>query len=88
MSDAPRVVAIVGANLAGGTAAWRLREEGYDDRIALIGEEALPPYERPSLSKEYLRGQEDEIHSLRPAEWWDEASIETHFGVRAESLDT
>lgn len=88
MSEVPRVVAIVGANLAGGTAAWCLREEGYDGRIVLIGEEALPPYERPSLSKEYLRGQEDELHFIRPLEWWDEGRIETHFGVRAQSLDT
>ena len=88
MSEVPAVVAIVGANLAGGTAAWRLREEGYDGRIVLIGEEALPPYERPSLSKEYLRGQENELHFIRPPEWWDDGRIETHFGVRAESLDT
>ena len=89
MSEVPRVVAIVGANLAGGTAAWRLLEEGYDGRIVLIGEEALPPYERPSLSKEYLRGQEDELHFLRPPEWWEaEGRIETHLGVRAKALDS
>ena len=88
MSEVPKVVAIVGANLAGGTVAWRLREEGYDGRIVLIGEETLPPYERPSLSKEYLRGQEDELHFMRPPEWWDEGRIETYFGTRAESLDT
>lgn len=89
MSEVPRVVAIVGANLAGGTAAWRLREEGYDGRIVLIGKEALPPYERPSLSKEYLRGEEDEIHFLRPPEWWEsEGRIELHLGVRASSLHT
>jgi 3-phenylpropionate/trans-cinnamate dioxygenase ferredoxin reductase subunit len=88
VSEVPRVVAIVGANLGGGTVAWRLREEGYDGRIVLIGEETLPPYERPSLSKEYLRGQEDELHFMRPPEWWDEGRIETHFGIQAESLDT
>jgi 3-phenylpropionate/trans-cinnamate dioxygenase ferredoxin reductase component len=89
VSEVPRVVAIVGANLAGGTAAWRLREEGYDGRIVLIGQEALPPYERPSLSKEYLRGEEDEIHFLRPPEWWEsEGRIELHLGVRASSLHT
>jgi 3-phenylpropionate/trans-cinnamate dioxygenase ferredoxin reductase subunit len=88
VSEVPKVVAIVGANLAGGTVAWRLREEGYDGRIVLIGQETLPPYERPSLSKEYLRGQEAELHFMRPPEWWDEGRIETYFGTRAESLDT
>ena len=47
---------IVGANLAGGRAAFALRKEGFDGRIVLIGAEPDPPYERPPLSKEYLRG--------------------------------
>ena len=48
---------IVGASLAGGTAAATLREEGFDGRVVLIGEESAAPYERPPLSKEYLRGE-------------------------------
>jgi 3-phenylpropionate/trans-cinnamate dioxygenase ferredoxin reductase component len=44
---------IVGAGLAGGNAAATLREEGFDGRVVLIGEEPHPPYERLPLSKEY-----------------------------------
>jgi 3-phenylpropionate/trans-cinnamate dioxygenase ferredoxin reductase subunit len=48
---------IVGAGLAGAKAAEALRQEGFDGRIVLIGEEAEQPYERPPLSKDYLRGE-------------------------------
>ena len=54
----PETLVIVGANLAGGTAAATLREEGFDGRVVLIGEEPRPPYERPPLSKDYLRGEQ------------------------------
>jgi 3-phenylpropionate/trans-cinnamate dioxygenase ferredoxin reductase component len=47
---------IVGASLAGAKAAETLRAEGFDGRVVLIGEETERPYERPLLSKEYLRG--------------------------------
>lgn len=47
---------IVGASLAGASAAVTLRDEGFDGRVVLIGEEPHPPYERPPLSKEYFRG--------------------------------
>jgi len=48
---------IVGASLAGAKAAETLRTEGFDGRVVLIGEETERPYERPLLSKEYLRGE-------------------------------
>ena len=48
---------IVGASLAGATAAITLREEGADGTVTLIGAEREPPYERPPLSKAYLRGK-------------------------------
>jgi 3-phenylpropionate/trans-cinnamate dioxygenase ferredoxin reductase subunit len=48
---------IVGASLAGAKAAETLRVEGFDGRVVLIGEEPVRPYERPPLSKEYLRGE-------------------------------
>ena len=54
----PGTYLIVGASLAGATAAATLREEGFDGSLTLIGEEPHPPYERPPLSKEYLRGEE------------------------------
>jgi cation diffusion facilitator CzcD-associated flavoprotein CzcO len=48
---------IVGAGLAGAKAAQMLREEGFDGRLVLIGDEPERPYERPPLSKDYLRGE-------------------------------
>ena len=87
MSTLPAYV-IVGANAAGGTAAAELREQGFDGRVVLIGAEDRPPYERPPLSKEYLRGElsvEDRL--LRPAGWFEEHDVETRFGVRAERID-
>ena len=48
---------IVGAGLAGAKAAEALRDEGFDGRIVLLGDELEQPYERPPLSKDYLRGE-------------------------------
>ena len=50
---------IVGAGLAGAKAAETLRAEGFGGRLLLLGEEAERPYERPPLSKAYLRGETD-----------------------------
>src|SRR5213078_4584858 len=46
---------IVGGGLAGAKAAETLREEGFDGRVVLVGAERQRPYERPPLSKDYLR---------------------------------
>ncbi len=53
----PRRFVIVGASLAGAKAAETLRKEGFEGSVALVGEEAERPYERPPLSKEFLRGE-------------------------------
>ena len=58
-------VVIVGGGEAGATTAGALRDQGFDGEIVLIGEEPMPPYERPPLSKEYLRG-ESAHHFVRP----------------------
>jgi 3-phenylpropionate/trans-cinnamate dioxygenase ferredoxin reductase component len=78
---------VIGANMAGGTAAATLREEGFDGRVVLIGQESNPPYERPPLSKEYLRGEEQEPRFIRPAEWYEKNQIEARFGERAQRVD-
>jgi 3-phenylpropionate/trans-cinnamate dioxygenase ferredoxin reductase subunit len=57
MTTRTRTFVIVGAGLAGARAAETLREEGFDGRIVLLGAEPERPYERPPLSKEYLRGE-------------------------------
>jgi 3-phenylpropionate/trans-cinnamate dioxygenase ferredoxin reductase component len=82
------VFVIVGASVAGGTAAVTLREEGFDGRVVLIGEEPQPPYERPPLSKEYLRGEQPfEDALVRPLEFYASNDIETRFETRATRVD-
>jgi 3-phenylpropionate/trans-cinnamate dioxygenase ferredoxin reductase subunit len=84
----PETTVVLGASVAGGTAAATLREEGYEGRLVLIGAEDLPPYERPPLSKEVLRGEQPvESAFLRPAGWWEEQGIEMRLATRADRLD-
>jgi 3-phenylpropionate/trans-cinnamate dioxygenase ferredoxin reductase subunit len=59
MVDKKQTFIIVGASLAGAKAAEELRERGFDGRIVLIGAESERPYERPPLTKDYLRGESD-----------------------------
>jgi 3-phenylpropionate/trans-cinnamate dioxygenase ferredoxin reductase subunit len=80
--------AIVGGGLAGAKAAETLREEGFDGRVVLIGEEPERPYERPPLSKGYLAGDapRDTIH-VHPETFYAEHDIELRTGVRATGID-
>src|SRR5438093_4491205 len=79
---------IVGASLAGATAAITLREEGTNVDVILIGAEREPPYERPPLSKAYLRGDVSFDKALvRPSAFYAEHGIETIFGTRATRID-
>jgi 3-phenylpropionate/trans-cinnamate dioxygenase ferredoxin reductase subunit len=83
-----RTFVVVGAGLCGATAVATLRAEGFDGRIVLIGAEESPPYERPPLSKEYLRG-EDQLEQIlvRTPEWYGEQDIEARFGTHVTQLD-
>ena len=84
----PETFVIVGASLAGGGAAATLRQEGFDGRVILIGAEPQPPYERPPLSKEYLRGESSFEQTLvQSSDFYGENGIETRFGVRASRVD-
>ena len=79
---------IVGASLAGATAAVTLREEGFDGEVVLIGAEPSFPYERPPLSKSFLRGEsrvEDAL--VRPAGFYEEQEVETRFGATVTGVD-
>jgi 3-phenylpropionate/trans-cinnamate dioxygenase ferredoxin reductase subunit len=78
-------VLIVGAGLAGARTAETLRSLGFDGRIVLAGDEPHPPYERPSLSKEFLAGTRDHIE-LRPREQWRRLGIELRLGSRVERV--
>ena len=80
---------IIGASLAGATAAITLRQEGADGTVTLIGAEHEPPYERPALSKAYLRGEAPfEKTLVRPPAFYAEHGIETMFGTTASRIDT
>jgi len=87
MSRRQRIV-IVGASLAGATAAATLRDDGFDGEIQLIGAEPQLPYNRPPLSKGYLRQQElFEDQLVKPAAYYAEQRIELTLGVRATAID-
>jgi 3-phenylpropionate/trans-cinnamate dioxygenase ferredoxin reductase component len=80
---------IVGASLAGAKAAETLRSEGFDGRLVLIGTEHERPYERPPLSKDYLRGEvERETVYVHEEGFYADHDIELLLGRTAVSLDT
>jgi 3-phenylpropionate/trans-cinnamate dioxygenase ferredoxin reductase subunit len=80
---------IVGASLAGAKAAETLREEGFDGRVVLVGTEEERPYERPPLSKDYLRGEVGlEKVYVHDEGFYAEQDIELRLGRTAVSLDT
>lgn len=79
---------IVGASLAGAKAAQTLREEGFDGSIVLIGEEAERPYERPTLSKDFLQGKsERESIYVHPQTWYEDHNVELRLGVAVVGID-
>jgi 3-phenylpropionate/trans-cinnamate dioxygenase ferredoxin reductase component len=81
-------VLIAGGGLAGANAAFTLREKGFQNRVVLVSEEAETPYERPPLSKDYLRGEKTlEQAYVRPAAAYDEQGIELLRSRRAVTLD-
>ena len=67
---------IVGASLAGAKAAETLRAEGFEGRLVLVGAEVERPYERPPLSKDYLRG--DVRHARRSTSTRNTSTRITH----------
>jgi 3-phenylpropionate/trans-cinnamate dioxygenase ferredoxin reductase component len=80
---------IVGAGMAGGKAAETLREEGFDGRIVLLGAEPERPYERPPLSKDYLRGEAERsgVYLQEDGGWYAEHDVELRTSTAAASLD-
>jgi 3-phenylpropionate/trans-cinnamate dioxygenase ferredoxin reductase component len=81
-------IVIIGASLAGATAAATLRDGGFEGDITLVGEEARPPYNRPPLSKGYLRGQEKfEDQLVKPADYYAGARIDLRLETRATAVD-
>ncbi|WP_280267682.1 NAD(P)/FAD-dependent oxidoreductase [Nocardia wallacei] len=80
-------IVIVGAGLAGLRTAEELRRAGYTGGLVLVGDEARLPYDRPPLSKQFVRGETDDT-TLRPAEFFADKDIELRLGAGATGVDT
>ncbi|HHU38639.1 MAG TPA: FAD-dependent oxidoreductase [Propionibacterium sp.] len=81
-------VVVVGAGLAAHKVVENLRKEGFEGRIALVGDEQHRPYDRPGLSKAVLLGdaEPNDLYLAR-ASFYDDKGIETHFGDAAVAID-
>jgi len=83
---APKVL-IVGAGHAGGSVAALLRSQGFEGSIVLVGDEPVAPYQRPPLSKAWLKGEADlESLLLRPESFYPDHDIDLRTGVRVVSI--
>jgi 3-phenylpropionate/trans-cinnamate dioxygenase ferredoxin reductase subunit len=83
-----RHIVIAGAGHAGGSAAAMLRQLGWKGAITLIGEEPIPPYQRPPLSKAWLKGEATaESLALRPEKFYPDATIDLRLNTRVTAID-
>lgn len=83
-----RTFIIVGAGLAGAKAAETLRTGGFDGRLLLFGEEPVRPYERPPMSKSYLRGESGfDAAAVHDADFYETNGIELHTSAVVASVD-
>jgi len=81
-------VVVVGAGQAGSSCVAKLRNSGFEGQITLIGEEAVPPYQRPPLSKAYLLGDMAlERMFLRPGTFYSENNIELRMSTRVDVIN-
>ncbi|MCP9480697.1 FAD-dependent oxidoreductase [Shimia sp. CNT1-13L.2] len=81
-------VVVIGAGQAGSSLVAKLRNGGFTGQVTLIGEESVPPYQRPPLSKKYLLGEmELERLFLRPEAFYSENDIDMHLNETVESID-
>jgi 3-phenylpropionate/trans-cinnamate dioxygenase ferredoxin reductase subunit len=88
MTAAERGVLIVGAGHAAGALAAALRQGGFEGPITLVGEEPLPPYQRPPLSKAVLKGEASpDTLLLRPAAFYADKSISLRLSARVVAVD-
>ncbi|MCF2905812.1 FAD-dependent oxidoreductase [Octadecabacter sp. CECT 8868] len=81
-------IVVIGAGQAGASLAGKLRSEGFEGEITLLGAEENPPYQRPPLSKAYLLGEmERERLFLRPREWYETNNVTLRTGTRVVAVD-
>src|SRR5688572_3733230 len=80
---------LIGGGMASANCAAELRKRGADGSIMLVGREPETPYERPPLSKEYMRGDaKREDAYVNPPDWYEENSVELRTSTNVMSLDT
>jgi 3-phenylpropionate/trans-cinnamate dioxygenase ferredoxin reductase subunit len=80
---------LIGGGMASAHCAAELRKRGADGSVLLVGREPEPPYERPPLSKEYLRGEAERADAyVNPLSWYEENGVELLTGRNVMSLDT
>ena len=84
---AERGIVIVGAGQGGFQAAASLRQEGYEGPVTLVGDEPGLPYQRPPLSKAYLKDGDPDRLALRPAAFYETGAIEVLSGVGVTRID-
>ncbi|HEY5841701.1 MAG TPA: FAD-dependent oxidoreductase [Mycobacterium sp.] len=79
---------IAGAGLAGAKTAEALRDNGFDGRIVLFGDEERLPYERPPLSKEFLAGKKSlSEFTVHPPEWYRDHDVDLRLGTTITAID-
>jgi len=79
---------LIGGGLASASCAAELRKRGAEGSVLLVGREPEPPYERPPLSKEYLRGEAERAEAyVNPPQWYEQNEVELLSGRNAMSLD-
>ena len=88
MSDREVDFLLIGGGLASASCASELRKRGAEGSILLAGREPEPPYERPPLSKEYLRGEAERADAyVNSPSWYEENGVELLSGTNVMSLD-
>ena len=88
MADRRSTSSSIGGGMASAHCAAELRKRGAEGSVLLVGREPEPPYERPPLSKEYLRGEAArEDAYVNPPSWYEENGVELLSGRNVMSLD-
>ena len=87
LSTAENIV-VIGGGQAGAQAVQSLRLFGYEGGITMVGDETALPYQRPPLSKAYMKGEmaEDRLY-FKPAAWYEDNKVETLLSQRVEKID-
>ncbi|MEM8616319.1 MAG: FAD-dependent oxidoreductase [Pseudomonadota bacterium] len=81
-------IVIIGGGQAAAQACASLRQFGFAGKITLVGDEAVLPYQRPPLSKAYMKGEmAEERLFFKPEAWYEEQNIDVILSMRAESID-